>query len=502
MSLRPILLLATALVLVSGIAAEEAPPPPPYPLQSAVLDNPAAAGATSPVLVTGPEGTVAMAWVKAAAGGPRLGFARFDAAAGRWGSPHAVNADPAATAVSAPQLAVGESSALALAWIETAADGATHARYIRSDDAGTTWSQPEPLDATDVPVTGIAIAFAGDQLLAAVLGSAHEDRAVYLRAGAAGGNLANIIDDSASPGSAPAFTVFPNGNALLAYRGQSDDHAHDIHIAGWAEKAWSPGKLLTDDDWRVPAPPATGPRLASAGGMAAAVWFTAAGRSPRIELSTTPDAGQRWLMPQRLEVAAPAGRPATLMLRDGSVIAAWREGGAEPGIYLRRVATDGELYAAVRLAITRADNTGASPVLALLKDYDQTPAEVLVAYALAGEGAGVKTLRLALPPLSALAKRAPCIPCDEKDALATRGYAVKGVVTKVLLKQGLVMIRHEEIPGVMRAMTMAFRADLAALKNLRAGQEILGRMERRDRDWWVFNVRLVGDGAPAKDGPP
>jgi hypothetical protein len=55
----------------------------------------------------------------------------------------------------------------------------------------------------------------------------------------------------------------------------------------------------------------------------------------------------------------------------------------------------------------------------------------------------------------------------------------------------------------MRAMTMGFKVDPQLLPQLTAGQELLGRIERRDRDWWLFHVRLLGALAkPAQSRAP
>lgn len=96
------------------------------------------------------------------------------------------------------------------------------------------------------------------------------------------------------------------------------------------------------------------------------------------------------------------------------------------------------------------------------------------------------------PDSPKLSTKAPCATCDEDDANATRGYPIKGRVTKIMAKRGMALVKHEEIPGVMRAMTMAFKVEPNVLPNLKVGQRLLGRIERRDRQWHLFSVRLLG----------
>jgi Cu/Ag efflux protein CusF len=57
------------------------------------------------------------------------------------------------------------------------------------------------------------------------------------------------------------------------------------------------------------------------------------------------------------------------------------------------------------------------------------------------------------------------------------------------------MVKHEEIPGVMRAMTMMFKVDATALKAFKAGDTITGLMSRQAAGWVLEEVKPA---APAK----
>ena len=104
-------------------------------------------------------------------------------------------------------------------------------------------------------------------------------------------------------------------------------------------------------------------------------------------------------------------------------------------------------------------------------------------------------LCLALPatlPAAEPVPRKPCLPCDEEDANAQRGYPVRGRILGVDPERHQVLVKHREIPGVMRAMTMVFNVDPAVLPALKRDQELLGRIEKRDHAWWLFNIKLLG----------
>ena len=66
----------------------------------------------------------------------------------------------------------------------------------------------------------------------------------------------------------------------------------------------------------------------------------------------------------------------------------------------------------------------------------------------------------------------------------------------VYAERSALMVKHEEIPGIMRAMTMLFKVDAATLQSVQNGQSITGMMSRRDGDWWLHDVKPIP--APAR----
>lgn len=80
---------------------------------------------------------------------------------------------------------------------------------------------------------------------------------------------------------------------------------------------------------------------------------------------------------------------------------------------------------------------------------------------------------------------------DTKANDAIKRHPLKGVVTGVLAEKSALLVKHEEIPGVMRAMTMAFRVDAATLKTSKEGQTITGLLSRQGDAWVLENVKVV-----------
>ncbi len=72
---------------------------------------------------------------------------------------------------------------------------------------------------------------------------------------------------------------------------------------------------------------------------------------------------------------------------------------------------------------------------------------------------------------------------------AVKRHPLRGVVTAVDAERSTLMVKHEEIPGVMRAMTMAFKVDAKALAAVKKGDAITGLMFRQGKDWVLENVQ-------------
>jgi Cu/Ag efflux protein CusF len=74
---------------------------------------------------------------------------------------------------------------------------------------------------------------------------------------------------------------------------------------------------------------------------------------------------------------------------------------------------------------------------------------------------------------------------------AIKRHALRGVVTRVETERSALMVKHEEIPGVMRAMTMMFRVDAATLAAVKPGDAITGLMSRQGPAWVLEEVKVV-----------
>lgn len=104
-----------------------------------------------------------------------------------------------------------------------------------------------------------------------------------------------------------------------------------------------------------------------------------------------------------------------------------------------------------------------------------------------------------LPLLLALAAAAPAAspdtaprsaPAAAPAAANAKRHPLRGVVTQIYPDRSALLVKHEEIPGVMRAMTMLFKVDAPTLAAARKGRALTGLMSRRGAEWILEDVKF------------
>lgn len=91
------------------------------------------------------------------------------------------------------------------------------------------------------------------------------------------------------------------------------------------------------------------------------------------------------------------------------------------------------------------------------------------------------------------AETATCRCCAASPSGAeAESWAIRGVVESVLTERHALLVKHEEIPGFMRAMTMMFQVDPALLPKIKPGDNITAVMKRaQPRGWLLENVEII-----------
>jgi hypothetical protein len=292
---------------------------------------------------------------------------------------------------------------------------------------------------------------------------------------------------------APQFVATASGRVLLSWIEPGPGDILALHFAQFDPQthAWgNPSILSPAGPSPVSAQKTTGPVTTSNGGRLATVWFVADKNDPRVLLSVSPDAGAHFLMPQRIEDTRPVGAPDLVLLNDGTVFASWLEhyNKDETAIWLRRISPGGDLSTPVLIATLPSDR--ASPHLALVKDYDATSAQLLLAYSLGdGDASQIVTRLLTIPVPGSFPTANPCN-CPTGDE-AARGYALRGRIVSLVPARGALAVQHDEIPGVLPTATTEFKTDPSTLKFATVGNEVFARVELRGTEWWLFSARLI-----------
>lgn len=80
-------------------------------------------------------------------------------------------------------------------------------------------------------------------------------------------------------------------------------------------------------------------------------------------------------------------------------------------------------------------------------------------------------------------------------AVSPDAHPVKGVIMGLMTDKTALLVKHEEVPGVMRAMTMMFKVEPAVLERVKREDAIQGKMQRRADGWWLLDVEVT---TPAK----
>jgi len=113
----------------------------------------------------------------------------------------------------------------------------------------------------------------------------------------------------------------------------------------------------------------------------------------------------------------------------------------------------------------------------------------------------MKSLLTLLLASTALAVAGGACDCGRSKAISSvaavespaepKTHPVKGVVVALMTEKTALLVKHEEVPGVMRAMTMMFKVDPAVLERVRQGDAIKALMSRRADGWWLTAVEVI-----------
>lgn len=88
----------------------------------------------------------------------------------------------------------------------------------------------------------------------------------------------------------------------------------------------------------------------------------------------------------------------------------------------------------------------------------------------------------------------PACTCEQTadEQPADAGHPLTGVVQSVMAERQALLVKHEEVPGVMKAMTMLLRVAPTVLQQVKAGDAITATLHRSDDGvWYLDDVKII-----------
>lgn len=113
---------------------------------------------------------------------------------------------------------------------------------------------------------------------------------------------------------------------------------------------------------------------------------------------------------------------------------------------------------------------------------------IALAFALLAAPALVAEEACCAAPAPTTASAAVSAPSSEPAPAPSAGHPLRGVIVAVLPEKSALLVKHEEIPGVMAAMTMLLKVDAATLAAAKKDQAITATLRKKSDGWWLENV--------------
>lgn len=449
------------------------------------LPLPAGSNSATPSLARAQDGNVYVSWTTSTEDGQHaLSISRFDRNTKGWHAPVQIarGANWFINWADNATVTTGLRGRVAAVWYVLNEDSGYHAVVSTSTDHGQTWTSPQPLSTESNGTEFVSFApMLNGSWLAVWLDNRARERSgsMQLRSRIIDSDDPDTLIDARVCDCCPINTlVLPNGSVLTAYRDRSDDEVRDIAYQSFSRGEWSEATAPAQDGWKIEGCPVNGASLSRRSGHVATAWFTGANDKPQVMTARSNNLGRSWNLVARLDDPEhPAkGSVSSTVLRDGSQWVSWVEEGGT--LALRSLARDGGLSIINRMP----GKTNGKPSMVVLSNNSNEAAQLLVARV---EADGVK-MHIASLPAETTTTLDDC-GCDA----AERGHAMRGKIVKLLPNSEALLVAHEEVPGVMMAMTMSFQIDPRVLDLVKPDQTILARMERRDDGkWWLFSIRI------------
>lgn len=153
-----------------------------------------------------------------------------------------------------------------------------------------------------------------------------------------------------------------DAGVVVAFRDRSDKEIRDIHVTRLDAGKWTDPQPVHQDNWEIDSCPVNGPAISARGRSLVTAWFTAASGQGHAYVAFSPDAGQSWGQPVRLDEQVSTGRVDVELMDDGSAVASWVEfANQQATLKARRVSATGATSAPIAVQGTGAGRASGFP---------------------------------------------------------------------------------------------------------------------------------------------
>ncbi len=396
--------LIATIVLVAASAAAQAPQP--WNVKIEPLQLAAQRGSSGAQLTVSKRG-VLVSWLDADNDEPTLKFAERTASG--WTPPVKVASgeDWFITEADTPSVLRLSNGTLVADWMQASSDEfeASNLRLTYSKDNGKTWSKSflphhdgtitQHAFATlfELPTGGLGLVWLDGRLTV----KDREKGPMTLRYGAYNAQWTQVSDrgiDTKVCDCCTTSVAMTATGPVAVYRNRTDDEIRDIYVSRYEMGAWTVGKPVHDDGWRVEACPINGPSISAHGNDVAIGWFMAKNNQGQSFAAFSSDAGRTWGNPIRLDDGSSLGKVDIEMLDDGSAVAAYIEFAGQRGQFrMRHIERSGAKSAPITIAGASGGRVGGVPRLA------RSGNELVFAWVETPESGGIGTVKTATAAL-------------------------------------------------------------------------------------------------------
>jgi hypothetical protein len=426
MSLRRshFLLLTAAAAVVGCVAGNERPTASQRTLTLTPLPSPTHKAAAEPFVSLGSNGTVLLSWLERNTDSSTAMHVARLSTANVWNASSEVvrRRDLFVNWADFPSVVALADGRWLAHWLQKNGSGAYayDIQISQSSDSGATWSptviphkagiQAEHGFATLLPNADSSadiVFLNGDVAPAPPAGTAsnatHEShseadgppmRLGFAHFSAAGTMLPDTVLDARTCDCCQTAIAQTSNGPVVLYRDRLENETRDISVMRRVQGNWTQTTPLHRDNWIINACPVNGPAISADGMRVAAVWFTAARDTAKVQLVFSSDAGATFGAPVRIDAGAPVGRVDVEMLDGGDALVTWieRTGAESAEVRARIVRSDGRAEPAITIATLTKNRASGFPRMVRRRD------DVVLAWTMPGATSTIQLASLRIGP--------------------------------------------------------------------------------------------------------